>query len=63
MWTARESLRDEALPEVHEAGAGRLGCLLLMGTSGRRIVDDAGLDPTTLDETELLIGRSHGAVP
>jgi hypothetical protein len=27
------------------------------------MVDDAGLDPTTLDETELLRGLSHGAVP
>jgi hypothetical protein len=34
-----------------------------MAVSGRIIVDDAGLDPTTLDETELLRGLSQGAVP
>ena len=27
------------------------------------MVDDAGLDPMTLDETELLRGLSQGAVP
>jgi hypothetical protein len=34
-----------------------------MAASGNIMVDDAGLDPTTLDETELLRGLSHGAVP
>jgi len=32
-----------------------------MEDSGNRMVDDAGLDPTTLDETELLSGLSQGA--
>jgi hypothetical protein len=62
MRTARESLRDEALPVFHETGAAALDCFLLMGTSGRRIVDDAGLDPIALDETELLRGRSQGVI-
>ena len=57
----RESLREEALPEFHVPVAGGLGCFRVMGASGKRIVDDAGLDPRTLDETELLRGLSHGA--
>jgi len=38
-------------------------CLREMGCSGRRMVDEAGLEPpTTLDETELLRGLSQGMV-
>lgn len=33
-----------------------------MDASGSIMVDDAGLDPTRLDETEQLRGLSHGAV-
>ena len=70
----RERRREEALPEVHELGVvvvavaiavvvAAFDCLRVMGCSGRRIVDEAGLEPpTTLDETELLRGLSQGVV-
>jgi hypothetical protein len=56
----RES-RREALPAFHEPLPEVLVFFRVMGASGKRMVDDAGLDPTTLDETELLRGRSQGA--
>ena len=56
--------RREALPVPHDDGTGTwLDCFRVRAVSGRIMVDEAGLDPTTLDETELLRGLSHGAVP
>lgn len=63
----RERRREEVLADVHELAAvvvvAAFDCLRVMGCSGRRMVDEAGLEPpTTLDETELLRGLSQGVV-
>jgi len=56
----RDSRRD-ALPEPHEELVEAFVDFLVMEASGNKMVDDAGLDPMTLDETELLRGLSQGA--
>lgn len=39
-----------------------MGCFRVIGTSGNRIVEEAGLDPTALEDTDVLSGLSHGAL-
>lgn len=57
--------RRERLLDPHDEGVGPccgLGCLRVMGASGSRIVEEAGLEEASaLDEAELLKGLSQGA--
>jgi hypothetical protein len=54
-WEGAATQEDD--PEVE------VGCFRVIGTSGNRMVEEAGLDPTALEDTDVLSGLSHGALP
>lgn len=60
----RERRREEAPPELQEVGAilEALVGLRVIGASGNITVEDAGLDPRALEESEELRGLSQGVV-
>ena len=58
----RERRREGAPPPPQEVGTEELACFRVMGASGKRVVDGAGLRAITLDEAELLRGLSQGRV-
>jgi hypothetical protein len=60
----RERRCEEIPPEPQEAGAilGALVALRVIGASGNIMVEEAGLEPMTLEESEELRGLSQGLV-
>ena len=56
-----EMRRERVPPQEDEPEVG-VGCFRVIGTSGNRMVEEAGLDPTALEDTEVLSGLSHGAL-
>jgi len=54
-------MRRERVPPQDEPEVG-VGCFRVIGASGNRMVEEAGLDPTALEDTEVLSGLSHGAL-
>lgn len=54
--------RCEGAPAQEDEPEVEVGCFRVIGTSGNRMVEEAGLDPTALEDTDVLSGLSHGAL-
>lgn len=64
IWMVRDKRRDETPCEPQDVGAllAAFDCFRVRGASGNRMVEVAGLEPTTLEDTDELSGRSQGTV-